>query len=73
MSVKKVVSVESPKYQLNAVDGKKILKGCGIAAGGSVAMYLLNLLPQVDFGTYAYVVVPIASVMLNTLLKFFSE
>ena len=67
----KNTSTESPKYKLNAQDGKKILKGLGIAVGGTAAVFLLDLLPQVDWGQYAYLVIPMASVLLNAAIKFF--
>ncbi|MFA5132995.1 MAG: hypothetical protein WC444_06740 [Candidatus Paceibacterota bacterium] len=66
-----MVSKESPKYKLNKEDGKKILKGLGIACGGTAAVFLLDLLPQIDWGTYAYIVIPLASALLNAALKFF--
>jgi len=69
--VKKTVSLESPKLSLNKEDGKKILKGLGIAVGGTAVAFLLDMLPQIDWGQYAYVVIPLASVALNTLLKVF--
>jgi len=59
----------SKKYKLNKADGGKIAKGAGIAAGGAVVAYLITLLPMVDFGTQTVVIVPVASVLLNALLK----
>jgi len=59
----------SKKLKLNKEDGKKILKGFGIAMGGAAAAFALNLIPQIDFGSYAYVVVPMASVALNAIVK----
>ena len=67
----KVDEGESPKLQLNKKDGAKILKGAGYAAGGAVAVYLLGLLPQIDFGELTIYVVPIASICLNAAVKFF--
>lgn len=63
----------SPRYSLNQEDGLKILKGLGIAVGGVVITYLIELLPNVDFGSYAPVIYPLASVLLNTALKFFKS
>jgi len=62
---------ESPKYKLNKEDAKKILKGLGIAVGGTVVVFLLDLTPQIDWGQYTYIVIPVASVLLNAALKFF--
>lgn len=55
---------------LNKEDGLKILKGAGIAAGGAVATYLLQILPNVDLGEYTAVIVAIASILINAGLKF---
>lgn len=60
---------ESKKYKLNKEDGMKVLKGFGIAMGGAAAAFGLNMLPQVDWGQYAYVVIPMASVALNAIIK----
>jgi hypothetical protein len=63
---------QSKKYQLNAVDGKKILKGFLIGMGGAALTFLLDLLPQVDFQGYEAIVIPIASTGINFLLKLLS-
>jgi Mg2+/citrate symporter len=60
----------SAKMTLNKEDGLKILKGAGIAAGGAVATYLLQILPNVDLGEYTAVIVAIASILINAGLKF---
>jgi len=59
----------SEKLKLNKEDGKKILKGFGIAMGGAAAAFGLNMIPQIDWGSYAYIVIPVASVVLNTVIK----
>jgi len=60
---------ESEKYKLNLADGKKIGKGLMIAAGGSALIFLLELLPVIDWQGSEAVVIPIASVLINTALK----
>ena len=64
-----VKKTESKQLKLNKVDMKKIGKGLLIAAGGSALTYLLSVLPMIDFGSYALMVVPIASSLVNALLK----
>jgi len=63
--------MQSTKYSLNKEDGIKILKGAGYAVGGVLVTYLLSILPNIDFGEYTLVIVPIASVLLNAGIKYF--
>lgn len=63
----------SSKYTLNKEDGKKILKGAGIALAGALLTYLAQILPQVDFGQYNLVIAPVLSILINAGLKFFSS
>jgi hypothetical protein len=68
-----VKSDASAKYKLNKEDGKKILKGAGIALGGALVAYLAELLPQLDFGEAATpIVVAVASIAINFALKYFA-
>lgn len=62
--------VTSAKFDLIKQDGKKILKGAGIAAAGAVATILLDLIPGWDFGVYTPMVVAINSVICNAVLKY---
>ena len=64
----------APVGTLNITDWQKIGKGALFAAGGSIVAYLISLLPGLNFGqynAYAGVIVPIASIILNALAKFF--
>ncbi|MEI7758463.1 MAG: hypothetical protein WCI80_05430 [Bacteroidota bacterium] len=61
----------SPKYTLNKEDGLKILRGTVYAVGGALVTYLLSILPNIDFGQYTLVIVPIVSVLLNAGVKYF--
>jgi len=60
---------DSPRYKLNKKDALKILKGAGIAVGGSLAAWALQLLPQVDWGQYGYIVIPVGGILLNAVIK----
>lgn len=60
----------SNRFQLNREDGKKILVGAGIAAGGALLTYLLEILPNVDFGELTPVVVAVLSILINAGRKF---
>ena len=62
--------MESKKYLLNVEDGKKILKGLGVALGGAAVTYLATIVAQTDFGVYTPIVVALASVAVNALRKF---
>lgn len=63
---------QSPRYKLNKEDGMKILKGAGIALGGTLVTYLLETIPAVDFGAYTPMVVGVTSILLNSLRKWLS-
>lgn len=66
----------SPAGTLNITDWQKIGKGALFAAGGSVVAYLISILPGINFGqfnTYAGLIVPIASILLNAAAKFFDS
>ena len=60
----------SERFRYNKEDGLKILKGAGIAMGGALLTFLLEVLPKVDFGEYTLIVVPILSILINSGLKF---
>ncbi|TRZ49330.1 MAG: hypothetical protein D4S01_08885 [Dehalococcoidia bacterium] len=69
----KVAIVASEKYSLNKADLLKISKGAGIAMGGALLAYLLQILPNVEFGEYTAVVVAILSILINAGLKYFNS
>lgn len=54
-------------------DKRKILIGAGIAGAGAFLTYLLDAVPNVDFGAYAPVVVAILSVLINIVRKYATE
>ena len=47
----------------------KIGKGALIAGAGAVLTYLVEAIPQVDFGQYTPVVVAVFSVLVNAVRK----
>ena len=59
----------SEKFSLNIEDTKKILIGACIAMGGAFCTYLLQLLPNIDFGQFTPMVVAILSILINTVRK----
>ena len=62
---------ESKKYSLNKKDISSIARGTLYAGGGAVCVYLLSVVGQVDFGpTFTPLVVAVASIGLNSLIKF---
>lgn len=61
---------QSARFTLNKQDGQKIIKGALIALGGALLTYLLEIIPQIDFGVYTPTVVAVASIVINAGLKF---
>jgi len=59
----------SKKYKLNAIDGKKIFTGLGIALLGAFITYMQDLIPSIDFGVYTPIAMAINSVIVNLLRK----
>jgi len=60
----------SKRFKLNKEDGVKIVTGAGIAMGGALVVYLLEVLPKIEFGEiWTPLVVAVASVTLNFVRK----
>ena len=57
-------------YSLDKESLIKILKGAGIALGGSLCVYLLQTIPQVNFGTWTPVIVAVASIIINAVKEY---
>lgn len=60
----------SEKFRLNKEDGIKILTGSGIAMGGALLTYLLEILPNINFGEFTPVAVAVFSILINAGRKF---
>ena len=68
---KVVINVEeSKRFTLNTKDAKSIAIGALLAIGGSLLAYFSDLLPQIDWGKWAYVAIPLASILINAARKF---
>lgn len=57
----------APKGKLDKDNLVKIAKGAGIAMGGALCVYLLEIIPNLDFGALTPAVVGIASILINTV------
>ena len=64
---------KSKKMKFNKANGIKVLKGAGIATGGALLIYLAELLPNVDFGTYTPLVVAIGGILINAVKEYLSD
>lgn len=60
----------SKRFRLNKEDSIKILTGSGIAMGGALLTYILEILPSIDFGEFTPVVVAVFSILINAGRKF---
>ena len=63
----------SKQFTLNKTDGKKILKGAGIALGGAILVYASQTVPEINFGAYTALVTALAGVLINAGLKFLED
>ena len=61
------------KYKLNKEDGLKILKGAGLAGAGAVVIYLLEVIPNVDFGAWTAVAVAVGGILANLARKWLNN
>ena len=57
------------RFKLDKADGSKILKGAGIACVGALVTYIVQIIPEIDFGNYSELVVALASVLSNVVYK----
>ncbi len=63
----------SPRFKLNKKDGKSLLKGFFIMIVGTSLAWGLYQLPNIDFGQYTYILVPILGLLFNTGLKWVTD
>ena len=59
----------SEKFKLNKEDGFKLLKGLGIALGGTALAYVTEMLPMIDFNGYNNVAMVVGMLVINTIRK----
>ena len=62
----------STKYTLNKEDSKKILEVIGWTTASAVIAVLIEVVAQVDFGSYIWIV-PLINTLLYTVKKFVEE
>jgi len=48
----------------------KISKGAGIAMGGALCVYLLEMIPGLNFGNMTPMIVGVASILINSLREY---
>lgn len=58
---------QSKKWQLNKIDGKKILISCGLALSGAVLDIVADVVFKIDFGTYTPVVYTVTPIIVNAI------
>lgn len=61
---------EQIKNKLDKVTLRKIFKGALIAGGGAVAIYILEMIPSIDFGGATAAVTGIAAIVLNIVREY---
>ena len=68
-----IVLAQSKRFAFNKVDLLKVGRGAILAGGGAVAVYLLEVVPQIDFGAnFTPLVTALAAVLLNAARKWLS-
>jgi len=60
----------SKKFTLNSIDWKKIGRWAIVAVLGAVATYLMDTIPNLDFGQFTPVIVALNSILVNSIRKF---
>ena len=61
---------EQIKNSLDSTTLAKIGKGALIAMGGALCVYLLEIIPTVDFGNLTPAIVGIASILINSIREY---
>jgi hypothetical protein len=64
--------MQSKRFSLNLIDWKKLGIGLGIALLGTLATYLEEMIPNIDFGQYTLIIGAVNSLIVNTIRKFIS-
>lgn len=68
-----IVLTQSKRFAFNKVDLLKVGRGAVLAGGGAVVVYLLEVVPQVDFGvSFTPLVTAFAAILLNAARKWLS-
>jgi len=62
----------SKQYKLDKKDGKKIIKGAGIAMASALVVYASEIIPAIDWGQYTALVVAMSGVLINVCRKYLS-
>jgi hypothetical protein len=65
-----IIVKPSPRFSLNTLDYKSILRGAAVALAAALLTYLAELIPNVDFGEYTAVVVALSGILINAARKF---
>lgn len=60
----------SKKYTLNKKDINKILIGAAVAAVGALLTYVMEQLPNINFGENTALVVAVVSIVVNITRKY---
>lgn len=58
------------KNSLDSATLLKILKGALIAGGGVAAIYILEMIPTLEFGAYTALVTGICAVLINAIREY---
>lgn len=61
--------MNSAKYSFSSADLKKIGKGALIALGGAALAYFAELLPKIEWGSWAPVATALGAVLVNAGMK----
>ena len=68
------MAAKNRRFSLNRNDLGSIGRGALIASGGALVVYLLEVLPQIDFGDeYTPIIVALASIGLNSARKWINS
>jgi len=67
------IEEKSPKFKLNREDLQKVGRGAVVAVVGALAVYIIQTVPNIDFGAYTPIMVALAGVLANTLRKWVKD
>jgi len=64
---------DSPKFSLNTTDLWKAARGLLVVLAGAALTYLVDTIPQVDFGIYSPVIVSVSSTLIELARRYLTD
>lgn len=64
------MTTKQKAFSFDLITRNKIVRGCLIAGGGAVCVYLLSVIPDINIGIWTPAVTAIASIVINAIYEY---